>query len=215
MLSNQLGLLRFTARYLEMLETIWGLLALIFENSGTVTSPRRAENSKHRGELQARQLNFNSQKKHCNKSSNKHFLSTKKITRQWGTANTDLSRTNIKPISYFSMTGQQGSGRGSHCCIQGPQQGLWHHFTRHCFKEATELWWGDVVKVHKVGNVLREQFSLTGVWPHCRNTSACTAWGFLLWAPSHLGKMLAKIRMDWESMRKDKGAGIQFKEEKL
>lgn len=82
MFSNQLGLLRFTASCLEVVETIRGLLALIFENSGTVTGPRRAENSKHNRELQARELNFNSQKKYCNKSSNKHFLSTEKITRQ-------------------------------------------------------------------------------------------------------------------------------------
>lgn len=163
------------------METIWGLLAFIFENSGTVTSPRRAENSKHSRELQARQLNFNSQKKYCNKSSNKHFLSIRKIKRQWGTANKDLSRTNIKPISYFSMTGQQDSGRGSHCCIQGPQQGLWHHFTWHCFKQGTELWLGDIVKVHEVENMLREQLWLQehicmhweSILGHCEHHLSC------------------------------------------
>lgn len=63
MFANQLGLQRFTARYLEVLEAISGLLALIIENSGTAVGPRRMENSKHSRELQARQFSFHSQKK--------------------------------------------------------------------------------------------------------------------------------------------------------
>lgn len=120
MFANQLRLQRFAARCSEVVEAISGLLVLIIESSGSAVGPRRTENSKHSRELQASQLaSIPRKKKYWSKSSNKCFASTWKGTRQQGTANVDLSRTNhVKSIRCFfydkatGLTERTGSAVG-------------------------------------------------------------------------------------------------------